>query len=141
MRWDGSGIWEGFIPDINRGELYKYRIYSTADNEVREKADPFSFYYEIAPKTSGITWDTYYEWSDQKWLADRSQTDHYTSALSIYELHLGSWMKNHDEGRSLHYHELADKLVSYISDMGYTCLLYTSPSPRDKRQSRMPSSA
>ena len=120
VRWDSSGIWEGFIPDINRGELYKYRIYSTADNEVREKADPFSFYYEIAPKTSGITWDTYYEWSDQKWLADRSQTDHYTSALSIYELHLGSWMKNHDEGRSLHYHELADKLVSYISDMGYT---------------------
>ena len=120
VRWDSSGIWEGFIPDINRGELYKYRIYSTADNEVREKADPFSFYYEIAPKTSGMTWDTYYEWSDQKWLADRSQTDHYTSALSIYELHLGSWMKNHDEGRSLHYHELADKLVSYISDMGYT---------------------
>jgi len=120
VRWDSSGIWEGFIPDVNRGELYKYRIYSTADNEVREKADPFSFYYEIAPKTSGITWDTYYEWSDQKWLSDRRQTDHYTSAMSIYELHLGSWMKNHHERRSLHYHELADKLVSYISDMGYT---------------------
>ena len=120
VRWDGSGIWEGFIPDINRGELYKYRIYSTADDQVRDKADPFSFYFEVAPKTSGITWDTYYEWSDQEWLNKRQQTDLYASSMSIYELHLGSWMKNNAEGRSLHYHELADKLVDYVRYMGYT---------------------
>ncbi len=120
VRWDSSGIWEGFIPGVQRGELYKYKIYSTFDAEVREKADPFSYYYEMAPKTGSITWDTYYEWSDEKWMKARAKTDLYSSPMSIYEVHLGSWMKNHQEGRSLHYREMADDLVEYVKEMEYT---------------------
>ncbi len=120
VRWDSSGIWEGFIPGVARGELYKYRIYSTIDDVIREKADPYSFYHEIAPKTGSITWDTYYEWSDHKWLKSRSKQDHYYSPMSIYEMHIGSWKKNHEEGRSLHYRELADELINYVLDMGFT---------------------
>lgn len=120
VRWDSSGIWEGFIPDIDRGELYKYRIYSNFDAEVREKADPYSFYYEMAPKTGSITWDTYYEWGDKKWTKKKEKHNWYNTPTSIYELHIGSWMKNNEEGRSLHYRELAEDLVNYVTDMGYT---------------------
>ncbi len=120
VRWDSSGIWEGFIPGVSRGELYKYKIYSNFDSQIREKADPYSFYYEMAPKTGSITWDTYYEWNDQKWLKQRSEYDWYRSPVSIYELHLGSWKKNHDEGRSLHYREMGHELVQYVTEMGYT---------------------
>lgn len=120
VRWDSSGIWEGFIPHVGKGELYKYRILSNNDTKVRDKADPYSFFYEVAPSTSGITWDTEYEWSDSKWMKNRPKQDLYHTAMSIYEIHLGSWKKNDEEGRSLHYHELADELVDYIKDMGYT---------------------
>ena len=120
VRWDSSGIWEGFIPNIARGELYKYRILSTVDDTVRDKADPYSFYYEMAPKTGSITWDTYYEWNDTQWMSSRESTDHYSRPMSIYEMHIGSWMKNNGEGRSLHYRELADRLIDYVVDMGYT---------------------
>jgi 1,4-alpha-glucan branching enzyme len=120
VRWDQSGIWEGFIPGVGKGELYKYKIYSNHDSTVREKADPYGLYFEQAPKTSSITWDTYYKWGDTKWMAGRKDQDPYHSPMSIYEVHLGSWKKNHEESRSLHYTEMADELVDYVSDMGYT---------------------
>ena len=120
VRWDGSGIWEGFIPGVQYGELYKYRILSSIDSRVRDKSDPYSFFYEVAPKTSGITWDLNYEWSDHGWMTERPDKNLYQSPMSIYEIHLGSWRKNHTEARSLHYTELADQLVDYILDMGYT---------------------
>ena len=71
VRWDSSGIWEGFIPGIDRGELYKYRIYSNYDRRVREKSDPYGLLFEMAPKTSTITWDTWYEWQDEDWMNAR----------------------------------------------------------------------
>lgn len=120
VRWDSSGIWEGFVPGIQYGELYKYRIYSTVDNRVRDKSDPYSFYYEMAPKTSGITWDISYKWGDNKWIGARPKRNNYKTPMSIYEIHLGSWRKNIKESRSLHYTEMADELVTYITDMGYT---------------------
>ena len=120
VRWDGSGIWEGFIPGISRGELYKFKIFSHYDTKVREKADPYGFYFEKAPATSAITWDTYFEWNDQDWMENRKQFDPYSQPVSIYEVHLGSWKKKNDEGRSLHYTEMAIELVEYVVEMGYT---------------------
>ncbi|MEL6124549.1 MAG: 1,4-alpha-glucan branching protein GlgB, partial [Bacteroidota bacterium] len=119
VRWDSSGIWEGFIPGVEKGELYKYKIYSHYDAQVREKADPYGFFFEMAPRTSTITWDTWFEWDDEKWMNKRKSTNAYSSPISIYEVHLGSWKKI-ENGRSLNYDELADELVAYVKDMGYT---------------------
>ena len=100
--------------------MYKYRIFSNYDTRIREKADPYGLYFEMAPKTSSITWDTHFEWGDQKWIKDRKNFKPYEAPVSIYEVHLGSWKKIHSEGRSLHYTELASELVKYVIDMGYT---------------------
>ncbi len=120
VRWDSSGIWEGFIPGIKNGELYKYRIYSELDSVVRDKADPFSFYYETAPRTSSVAWSTNYQWKDSTWMNKRNDVNLYAEPISIYEVHLGSWKKKDNGTRSLHYTEMADELVQYVLDMGYT---------------------
>lgn len=119
VRWDSSGIWEGWIPDLKLGELYKYRIYSHYDHHVREKADPYGLAFEQAPRTSTITWDTWYEWGDEDWMKERASYNPYNSPVSIYELHLGSWKKKADQ-TSLSYREMAVQLAEYIKDMGYT---------------------
>ncbi len=120
VRWDGSGIWEGFIPGIDRGEMYKYKIYSHYDSKVREKSDPYGFYFEMAPGTACITWDTWFEWDDGEWMKKRKDFNAYDSPISIYEVHLGSWKKQLSELRSLHYSELAEELVDYVVKMGFT---------------------
>ncbi len=119
VRWDSSGIWEGFVPDVERGELYKYRIQSHYDNVIREKADPYGLFFEMAPQTSSITWDTWYEWDDKSWIEARSKFNPYAEPVSIYEVHLGSWKKKEDQ-TSLNYVELAVELVEYVVDMGFT---------------------
>jgi len=120
VRWDGSGIWEGFIPDIGIGALYKYRLYSSHDAQVREKADPYARLYENPPKTASVVWQDDYQWRDQEWMESRQSQSGLESPMAIYELHLGSWKKTADGSRSLHYTELADELVAYVADMGYS---------------------
>lgn len=120
VRWDSSGIWEGFIPGLDKGALYKYRIYSNHDKKVREKADPFARLYEMPPKSASVVWEDEYQWQDTSWMDSRKQHNALEAPMSVYELHLGSWKKNLEEGRSLHYKELAIELVNYIEDMGYT---------------------
>ncbi len=119
VRWDSSGIWEGWIPQLQRGELYKYKIYSHYDHKVREKADPYGLLFEQAPHTSTVSWDTWFEWGDSEWMDRRKEYDPYSSPVSIYEVHLGSWRKKAD-GTSLSYEELSTELVHYVLDMGYT---------------------
>jgi len=119
VRWDSSGIWEGWIPNLAIGELYKYKIYSNYDHLVREKADPYGLVFEQAPQTSTISWDTWYEWKDSAWMDNRKEFNSYASPVSIYEVHLGSWRKK-DDKTSLSYRELATELVSYVIEMGYT---------------------
>jgi len=119
VRWDGSGIWEGFIPDIGKGELYKYRIYSNNDYKVREKADPYARKYEMPPKTASVIWSDDYTWKDKQWNKRKKEANKLDGPISVYELHLGSWRKN-SEGHSLSYIELATELVDYIVDMAYT---------------------
>lgn len=120
VRWDGTGIWEGFIPDINKGDLYKFRIYSHHDSQVRDKADPFARKYEVPPKTASVVWSDDYKWTDIQWRVDQANKDTLNSPMSIYELHIGSWKKRSNSHESLSYQELAKELLNYIVEMEFT---------------------
>ncbi|HEY7802738.1 MAG TPA: 1,4-alpha-glucan branching protein GlgB [Dehalococcoidia bacterium] len=116
-----SGIWEGFVPGIGRGALYKYRIKSRERGYEVEKADPFAFYAEEPPRTGSVVWDLRYDWQDDAWMASRASANSLTAPIAIYELHIGSWRRNPLEGlRSLTYRELAAELPDYVSAMGFT---------------------
>ncbi|OJV12748.1 MAG: 1,4-alpha-glucan branching enzyme [Dyadobacter sp. 50-39] len=118
-REDGSGIWEGSIPGIGKGEFYKYFIRSKNGHEV-EKGDPYAFYWEIPPLTASIVWDHQFDWSDQHWLEQR-RSALLNRPISIYELHLGSWRRvDHEDGRWMTYQELARELPGYCVSMGFT---------------------
>jgi 1,4-alpha-glucan branching enzyme len=119
-RWDESGIWEGFFPGIGKGEAYKYAILSNT-GEYLEKADPFAFYAEIAPATASIVWNHDYKWTDKSWMAERKKNSSAPKPYSVYEVHLGSWRRKLEDGnRSLSYKELADELVYYVKEAGFT---------------------
>lgn len=121
VRWDGSGIWEGFIPDLSRGTLYKYHITSRIDGTSTDKGDPFAFRWEEPPRTASVVWPHAYRWRDQDWMKNRLQANAPGSAQSIYEMHLGSWLRDPQEkNRFFSYRELADPLVRYIKKMGFT---------------------
>ena len=120
VRWDSSGIWEGFIAGLGKGDLYKYRIYSNHDKKIREKADPYARQYEMPPKSASVVWTDTYAWKDESWMQSRKQHNALDAPISVYEMHLGSWKKNIEEGRSLHYKELAKDLVEYLEYMEYT---------------------
>jgi 1,4-alpha-glucan branching enzyme len=119
VRWDSSGIWEGFIPGAKEGDLYKFKIFSTKDSRVRIKADPYAFKTELMPLSASIVWSTKHKWKDRKWSSkERSKRNAHGAPQTIYEVHLGSWKKK--GGHSLSYTELADDLVSYVKEMGFT---------------------
>jgi 1,4-alpha-glucan branching enzyme len=118
---ESSGIWEGFIPNVTRGTLYKYVIQSRHRGYRVEKADPFSFFNETPPKTASIVWTLDYEWHDHDWMTSRARRNSLNAPISIYEVHFGSWMRVTEEGnRSLSYREAAVKLVEYVQRMGFT---------------------
>jgi 1,4-alpha-glucan branching enzyme len=120
-RWDGSGIWEGFIPHIGQGTLYKYKIYSNNWGQVLEKADPFALYAEVPPQTASVVRDLSYQWKDKKWMDKRKEHNALNKPYSVYEVHLGSWRRRPEDGnRSLHYTELAEELTAYVKEMGFT---------------------
>jgi 1,4-alpha-glucan branching enzyme len=119
-RWDSSGIWEGFIPNIGVGEVYKYFIKSSSGEEL-EKSDPFALRWELPPSTASIVVDTYYEWTDMSWMANRYKHNALDKPYSVYEMHLGSWARNVESpDEFLTYHQVAEKLVPYIKEMGFT---------------------
>lgn len=121
LRWDGSGIWEGFIPNLDKGTVYKYHVKSKYNNYEVDKADPFAFYSEMPPKTASIVWDLSYEWNDEEWMKNRHKHNSLNAPISIYEVHLGSWRRVIEEGnRPLTYRELAVQLVDYVKEMGFT---------------------
>ncbi|MFO8038154.1 MAG: 1,4-alpha-glucan branching enzyme [Sodalinema sp.] len=138
----GNGVWELFIPDVQVGDPYKYEI-KNYDGHIYEKSDPYGFQQEIRPKTASIVTDLDgYQWSDTEWMESRRNTDPMTSPVSIYEVHLGSWLNaSYDEpgtdylgnplppvavadlkpgARFLTYRELADRLVPYVKDLNFT---------------------
>jgi len=116
-----SGIWEGFIPQADKGALYKYFMRSRLMGYNAEKADPFSVFNEIPPKTASIVWDLDYAWGDRDWMAGRRERNALSKPISIYEMHLGSWRRVPEEGnRSLSYREIAPLLVDYLRQTGFT---------------------
>lgn len=116
-----SGIWEGFVPGVSKGALYKYHIASRYKRHKVEKADPFAVRSETPPKTASVVWDLDYGWGDQDWMAGRGRQNALDSPIAIYEVHLGSWMHVAEEGgRSLSYREAAPKLADHVKRMGFT---------------------
>ncbi len=116
-----SGIWEGFVPGVKPGQNYKYFIVSNFDGFSAEKADPMAFAAEEAPKTASVVADLEYEWQDADWMKVRGSKNGLKSAVSIYELHLGSWRRSPaDPERFLTYRELAEELPGYLKYMGFS---------------------
>jgi len=116
----GSGIWEGFVAGVDKGALYKYHIHSRFNQDL-EKADPFSIFNEIPPRTASIVWDLDFPWADKMWMDTRALHSSLTAPMSIYEMHLGSWRRvAHEGNRSLSYRELAPLLAEYLRRMGFT---------------------
>ena len=120
VRWDSSGIWEGFIPKVEKGTRYKFRITSNNDGVVTEKVDPYGLFFETPPNTASIIWDiSDYKWKDKNWMSYRKDKNGLDKPYSVYEVHLGSWKRN-SKGEFLTYKELAKDLVSYVKEMNFT---------------------
>jgi 1,4-alpha-glucan branching enzyme len=116
-----SGIWEGFIPGVGQGTLYKYHIISRHHGYRVDKADPFSVFNEIPPKTASIVWDMEYAWGDHKWMENRRSHNALNAPIAMYEVHPGSWRRVPEEGgRSLSYREMAPQLAEYVAQTGFT---------------------
>lgn len=130
-RWDGrhhplqnrgqSGLWELFVPGLKTGDLYKFEI-KGPNGFLGQKADPYAFAAELRPRTASMVWDNdSYEWNDSEWVKHRSETDWLNQAVNIYEVHLGSWRRIYEEdNRWLTYRELAETLIPYVKDLGFT---------------------
>jgi 1,4-alpha-glucan branching enzyme len=121
-RWDSSGIWEGFVPGLSHGALYKYHIVSRPNDGYEvQKSDPFAFACEVAPRTASRVWNLDYEWRDQEWMARRARANALDAPHAVYEVHLGSWRRDPaDPARLPTYRECAHALAEYVRDMGYT---------------------
>ncbi len=128
--WDGrchpmrcryeSGVWELFIPGLKEELIYKFEIRNRASGDVFLKTDPYGRFFELRPNTAAIVIkDDAYRWQDQKWMQKRRQWDWLHEPKSTYEVHLGSWQRG-KKGRFLNYRELAEKLVPYVKEMGFT---------------------
>jgi 1,4-alpha-glucan branching enzyme len=116
-----SGIWEGFIPGVAHGALYKYHVHSRVTRTGADKADPFAVYAEQPPRQASIAWDLSYDWGDADWMSSRSRANSRSAPWSVYEVHLGSWMRVPEEGnRWLTYRELAPRLADYAHRLGFT---------------------
>src|SRR6185437_13529594 len=114
-----SGIWSGFLPGIRVGTAYKYHIVSRYNGYHVDKSDPFAFYQEVPSRTASIVWDLDYIWRDQAWMNQRRHHNSLQAPMSIYEMHLGSWMRE-DHNRPLMYREIAPRLADYVQQMGFT---------------------
>ena len=120
-RWERSGIWEGFIPGMRLGEIYKYHIVGY-EGSILDKGDPFAFFWEKRPQTASITWDLYYRWNDDAWMKERGQYNALTAPWSVYEVHLASWRRPEENNEEVYhsYDELIELLVPYVKEMGFS---------------------
>ena len=119
VRWDSSGIWEGFIPGVDKGTKYKYKIHSNNNDVWTEKADPFARFCEQPPQTASVVWDDAYQWKDSEWMHTREEKNALDKPYSVYEVHLASWKKKNG-WESLSYLEMAEELADYVEEMGFT---------------------
>jgi 1,4-alpha-glucan branching enzyme len=116
-----SGIWEGFVPEVSKGAIYKFHIVSQQHGFVVDKADPFGVFHEKPPRTASVVWDLEYQWADEDWMKNRRGKNSLQAPISIYEVHLGSWMRVPEEhNRPLSYREIAPRLADYAQHMHFT---------------------
>jgi 1,4-alpha-glucan branching enzyme len=117
-----SGLWEGFVPGIGQGALYKYAIESQFNGYRAEKTDPIAFATELRPRTASKVWNLDgYAWGDGEWMARRGKAHSHDAPISVYEVHLGSWRRVPEEhDRWLTYRESAERLAEYVHEMGFT---------------------
>jgi 1,4-alpha-glucan branching enzyme len=118
---DDTGVWQGYVDNVSKGALYKLHVRSKLRGYEVAKADPFALRHEVAPGTASIVWTLDYAWRDAAWMKSRTAVSSPSAPVSIYEVHLGSWMRVPEEGnRSLTYREIAPKLVEYVTKLGFT---------------------
>jgi len=120
-RWDKSGIWEGFIPGFDIGEVFKYHIIGFEGIET-EKGDPLAHFWEKRPNTASITWDISHQWNDKAWMKKRKANNSLDAPWSVYEVHLASWRRpdKNDEESYPSYEDMIEQLVPYVKEMGFT---------------------
>jgi len=119
--FESGGVWQGVIPGVERGAMYKYHLTSKVADYTVAKADPYAIRQEPPPGTASIVWDAPYEWRDAAWMASRIHKSARTAPISIYEVHLGSWRRVVEDGnRSLSYAEIAPELVGHVKRLGFT---------------------
>ena len=121
VRLDSSGIWEGFIPNFKKGDAYKYHIKGYKGVAI-DKGDPYANYWEVRPQTASKSWNMQYNWDDGEWMKKRKKHNALDAAWSVYEVHLASWMRpdKNDEETYNSYQQITERLVPYVSDMGFT---------------------
>jgi len=121
VRLDNSGIWEGFIPNFKKGEVYKYHMRGYKGVEI-DKGDPYANFWEKRPQTASITWELQDKWNDGEWMDNRKEKNAVTAPWSLYEVHLASWMRpdKNDEETYNSYQQITERLVPYVKDMGFT---------------------
>lgn len=116
-----SGVWEGFVSGIKKGALYKYAVKSQYNGYAAQKADPYGFMAEVRPKSASVVWDlSEYAWGDGEWMRNMARRNSLESPISIYEVHLGSWMRRENGWEWLTYRDVAPKLAEYVKEMGFT---------------------
>src|SRR5258708_27942228 len=116
-----SGIWEGFVPGVPQGALYKFHIDSRNRGYSVDKADPLVLLHEKPPRTASVVWDLDYQWSDHDWMQNRAARNSLRAPQAVYELPLASACRRpQDHNRSLTYRETAPKLAEYVNKMGFT---------------------
>jgi 1,4-alpha-glucan branching enzyme len=115
----GNGLWEIFIPGVGQGDYYKFELLDKQGELLPLKSDPMGQFHEAPPGNASVVYESSYRWQDKKWTADKTSVPKMDQAVSIYEVHLGSWMRG-DNNRFLTYRELADTLVSYVQRMNFT---------------------
>ena len=122
IRLDDSGIWEGFVDNVSKGETYKFHIHSHNHGIVQDKADPYAYCTERAPNSASRVWDLNgHDWQDAEWMQKRHKHNNHQSPISTYEVHLGSWRRKGQFGEEyLTYTESAEALAVYLNEMNYT---------------------
>jgi len=118
---ENSGIWERFVPNVQKGTIYKFEILGAGGHTTVQKADPFGFRHEPPPATGSVVWDLNYDWGDGEWMDHRKEHSHHEAPISVYEMHLGSWRRDPENPRRLRgYRELVPELVAYLTELGFT---------------------
>jgi 1,4-alpha-glucan branching enzyme len=113
-----SGIWEGFVPGVGSGAVYKFHIVARGTGYRVDKGDPFAAWWEVPPKTASVVWDTSYDWGDAEWMASRGRPNAHDAPINVYEMHLGSWFR--EEGRMPGYREIAPRLAEHLKALNFT---------------------